>query len=404
MIMARINADISQVVGKTPLVRLNRISRGLKATILAKLEFQNPLASVKDRIGVSMIEAAENQGLIDPHTTIVEPTSGNTGIALAFICAAKKYRLILTMPETMSLERRALLRHLGAELFLTPGPEGMKGAIAKAQDILAHNPKAYMPNQFANPANPEIHRKTTAEEIWSDTDGQVDIFIAGVGTGGTITGVSEIIKSRKPSFKAVAVEPADSPILSGGKPGPHKIQGIGAGFVPDVLNRTIIDEVVTVTNENAFETARQVAKLEGILCGISSGAAVWAAMQLAFRPENEGKQIVVVLPSSGERYLSTDLFIKEEIRTMARAKKPAAKAAPKKKAAKKTTAKAAPKKAAAKKTTAKAAPKKAAAKKKAAKAAPKKAAAKKTTAKAATKKTATKKAATKKAAKKGKGK
>jgi cysteine synthase A len=430
--MARINADISQVVGKTPLVRLNRISRGLKASILAKLEFQNPLASVKDRIGVSMIEAAENQGLIDPHTTIVEPTSGNTGIALAFICAAKKYRLILTMPETMSLERRALLRHLGAELFLTPGPEGMKGAIAKAQDILAHNPKAYMPNQFANPANPEIHRKTTAEEIWSDTGGQVDIFIAGVGTGGTITGVAEIIKSRKPSFKAVAVEPADSPILSGGKPGPHKIQGIGAGFVPDVLNTTIIDEVVTVTNENAFETARQVAKLEGILCGISSGAAVWAAMQLAFRPENEGKQIVVVLPSSGERYLSTDLFIKEEIRTMARAKKPAAKAAPKKTAAKKTTvkaapkkaaakktaakaapkktaakkttAKAAPKKAAAKKTTAKAAPKKAAAKKKAAKAAPKKAAAKKTTAKAATKKTATKKAATKKAAKKGKGK
>jgi cysteine synthase A len=398
--MARINADISQVVGKTPLVRLNRISRGLKASILAKLEFQNPLASVKDRIGVSMIEAAENQGLIDPHTTIVEPTSGNTGIALAFICAAKKYRLILTMPETMSLERRALLRHLGAELFLTPGPEGMKGAIAKAQDILAHNPKAYMPNQFANPANPEIHRKTTAEEIWSDTGGQVDIFIAGVGTGGTITGVAEIIKSRKPSFKAVAVEPADSPILSGGKPGPHKIQGIGAGFVPDVLNTTIIDEVVTVTNENAFETARQVAKLEGILCGISSGAAVWAAMQLAFRPENEGKQIVVVLPSSGERYLSTDLFIKEEIRTMARAKKPAAKAAPKKAAAKKTTAKAAPKKAAAKKTTAKAAPKKTAAKKTTAKAAPKKKVAKKTAAKAAPKKAAAKKTAAKAAPKK----
>jgi cysteine synthase A len=236
MIMARINADISQVVGKTPLVRLNRICKGLQATILAKLEFQNPLASVKDRIGVSMIEAAENKGLIDPHTTIVEPTSGNTGIALAFICAAKKYRLILTMPETMSLERRALLKHLGAELFLTPGSAGMKGAIAKAQDILTHNPKAYMPNQFANPANPEIHRKTTAEEIWSDTGGQIDIFISGVGTGGTITGVSEVIKSRKPSFKAVAVEPADSPILSGGKPGPHKIQGIGAGFIPDVLN------------------------------------------------------------------------------------------------------------------------------------------------------------------------
>jgi len=400
--MARINAGISQVVGKTPLVRLNRITKGLKATILAKLEFQNPLASVKDRIGVSMIEAAENQGLIDPHTTIVEPTSGNTGIALAFVCAAKKYRLILTMPETMSLERRALLRHLGAELFLTPGPEGMKGAIAKAQDILAHNPQAYMPNQFANPANPEIHRKTTAEEIWSDTGGQIDILVSGVGTGGTITGISEVIKSRRPSFQAVAVEPAASPILSGGTPGPHKIQGIGAGFIPDVLNTKIIDEVVTVSNENAFETGRQVAKLEGILCGISSGAAVWAAMQIASRPENEGKQIVVVLPSSGERYLSTDLFIKEEMRTMATAKKPAAKkAAPKKTAAKKTTAKKAPKKAAAKK----AAPKKAAAKKTAAKktttkkAAPKKAAAKKTAPKkAAAKKAAPKKAAAKKAA------
>jgi cysteine synthase A len=413
--MARINAEISRVVGRTPLVRLNRITRGFKATILAKLEFQNPLASVKDRIGVSMIEAAENQGLIDPHTTIVEPTSGNTGIALAFVCAAKKYRLVLTMPETMSIERRALLRHLGAELFLTPGSEGMKGAIAKAQDILAHNPKAYMPNQFANPANPEIHRRTTAEEIWSDTDGQVDILISGVGTGGTITGVAEVIKSRKSSFKAVAVEPADSPILSGGKPGPHKIQGIGAGFIPEVLNTNIIDEIVTVTNEDAFETARQVAKQEGILCGISSGAAVWAAMQVAAQPENEGKQIVVILPSTGERYLSTDLFIKEEMRTMATAKKPAAKAAPKKTAAKKTTAKAAPKKAAAKKaapkkttakaaakkTTTKAAPKKAAAKK----AAPKKAAAKKTTTKAAPKKAAAKKAAPKKAAAgKGKGK
>ena len=419
MTMARINADISRVVGKTPLVRLNRITRGFKATILAKLEFQNPLASVKDRIGVSMIEAAENQGLIDPHTTIVEPTSGNTGIALAFVCAAKKYRLILTMPETMSVERRALLRHLGAELFLTPGSEGMKGAIAKAQDILAHNPKAYMPNQFANPANPDIHRRTTAEEIWSDTGGQIDFLISGVGTGGTITGVSEVIKSRKSSFKAVAVEPADSPILSGGKPGPHKIQGIGAGFIPEVLNTKIIDEVITVTNEDAFETARQVAKQEGILCGISSGAAVWAAMQVAARPENEGMQIVVVLPSTGERYLSTDLFIKEEMRTMATAKKPAAKAAPKKAAAKKTSAKAAPKKtaakaapkkAAAKKTTAKAAPKKAAAKKASTKAAPKKAvakkaapkktAAKKTTAKAAPKKTAAKKTTTKAAPKK----
>ncbi len=342
--------DISGVVGKTPLVRLNRISKGLNATILAKLEFQNPLASVKDRIGVSMIEAAENQGLIDPHTTIVEPTSGNTGIALAFVCAAKKYRLLLTMPETMSVERRALLRHLGAELFLTPGKEGMKGAIAKAEDILAHNPQAYMPNQFANPANPEIHRKTTAEEIWSDTGGQVDILISGVGTGGTITGVAEVIKSRKPSFKAVAIEPADSPILSGGKPGPHKIQGIGAGFVPDVLNINIIDEIVTVTNEDAFETARQVARLEGILCGISSGAAVWAAMQIAARSENAGKQIVVILPSTGERYLSTDLFIKEEKKSMVSAKKPAArKTVPKKAAIKKAIAKKAPPK----KTTAK---------------------------------------------------
>ena len=358
--------DISGVVGKTPLVRLNRISKGLNATILAKLEFQNPLASVKDRIGVSMIEAAENQGLIDPHTTIVEPTSGNTGIALAFVCAAKKYRLLLTMPETMSVERRALLRHLGAELFLTPGKEGMKGAIAKAEDILAHNPQAYMPNQFANPANPEIHRKTTAEEIWSDTGGQVDILISGVGTGGTITGVAEVIKSRKPSFKAVAIEPADSPILSGGKPGPHKIQGIGAGFVPDVLNTNIIDEIVTVTNEDAFETARQVARLEGILCGISSGAAVWAAMQIAARSENAGKQIVVILPSTGERYLSTDLFIKEERKTMAAAKKPAArKAVLKKVAIKKTTSKKAtsPKVAAKKTTVKKAAPKKTTAKK-----------------------------------------
>ena len=380
--MAGIKTDISGVVGRTPLVRLNRISKGLNATILAKLEFQNPLASVKDRIGVSMIEAAEIQGLIDPHTTIVEPTSGNTGIALAFVCAAKKYRLILTMPETMSVERRALLRHLGAELFLTPGKEGMKGAIAKAEDILAHNPQAYMPNQFANPANPEIHRKTTAEEIWSDTGGQVDILISGVGTGGTITGVAEVIKSRKPSFKAVAIEPADSPILSGGKPGPHKIQGIGAGFVPDVLNTNIIDEIVTVTNEDAFETARQVARLEGILCGISSGAAVWAAMQIAVRSENAGKQIVVILPSTGERYLSTDLFIKEERKTMAEAIIPAArKAVLKKTAIKKTTSKkASPKKATAKKTAAK-------------KSTAKKATLKKTTAKKATpKKKATGKA------------
>lgn len=315
MTMASIHTDISQVVGKTPLVELSRMATGLEATIVAKLESLNPLASVKDRIGASMVKAGESQGFIDSHTTIVEPTSGNTGIALAFVCAVKKYHLILTMPETMSIERRALLTHMGAELVLTPGPEGMKGAIAKAQDILAQNSQAYMPNQFANPANPEIHRQTTAEEIWSDTGGQVDILVSGVGTGGTITGVSEVIKSRKPSFKAVAVEPADSPILSGGKPGPHKIQGIGAGFVPDVLNTSIIDEVVTVTNMNAFETARQVAKLEGILCGISSGAAVWAAMLVASRPENKGKQIVVILPSTGERYLSTDLFIKDEMKT-----------------------------------------------------------------------------------------
>lgn len=373
--MTGINTDITKIVGKTPLVRLNRISKGLNATILAKLEFQNPLASVKDRIGVSMIEAAENQGLINPHTTIVEPTSGNTGIALAFVCAAKKYRLVLTMPETMSIERRALLRHLGAELFLTPGKEGMKGAIAKAEDILNHNPQAYMPNQFANPANPEIHRKTTAEEIWSDTGGQVDILISGVGTGGTITGVAEVIKARKPTFKAIAIEPADSPILSGGKPGPHKIQGIGAGFVPDVLNTKIIDEIVTVTNEDAFETARQVAKLEGILCGISSGAAVWAALQIAARQENKGKRIVVILPSTGERYLSTDLFIKDEIKGAAKTRK----TAPKKTAAPKVaTRKAGTKKRTARKTTArKAAPKKRVTKKSSAKkAAPKKTAGK----------------------------
>jgi cysteine synthase A len=311
MTMTNILADITGVAGRTPLVKLNRITKGLEATILAKLEFQNPLGSVKDRIGISMIDAAEKQGLIDPHTTIIEPTSGNTGISLAFVCAARKYRLILTMPETMSLERRALLTHLGAELVLTPGPEGMKGAISKAQELQDHNPNAYMPNQFANPANPEIHRRTTAEEIWNDTGGQVDILVSGVGTGGTITGVSEVIKSRKPSFQAVAVEPADSPVLSGGQPGPHKIQGIGAGFVPEVLNTDIIDAVATITNDEAFETGRQMAKLEGILCGISSGAAVKAALDLAARSENKGKQIVVVLPSTGERYLSTDLFVKE---------------------------------------------------------------------------------------------
>jgi cysteine synthase A len=301
--------DINSTVGSTPLVRLNSIADGLGAEIFAKLEFSNPLGSVKDRIGVSMIEAAEKKGLINPETTIVEPTSGNTGIALAFVCAVKKYPLTLTMPDTMSIERRKLLTHLGAKLVLTPGAEGMKGAIAKAEKIFEETSNAYIPDQFSNPANPEIHRKTTAEEIWRDTAGNVDIFISGVGTGGTITGVSEVIKSRKPSFKAVAVEPADSPILSGGQPGPHKIQGIGAGFVPAVLNTDIIDEIVTVTNEQAFETARKLAALEGILCGISSGAAVWAAMEIAKRTENKGKQIVVILPSTGERYLSTDLFV-----------------------------------------------------------------------------------------------
>jgi len=307
--MNEILPDITHAVGRTPLVHLNQIANGLGANILAKLEFQNPVGSVKDRIGVAMIEAAEAQGLITKETTIVEPTSGNTGIALAFVCAARKYRLILTMPETMSVERRKLLKHFGAELVLTPGADGMKGAISRAQEILKEVPNAYMPNQFANPANPEVHRRTTAEEIWRDTRGGIDILVAGVGTGGTITGVAEVIKSRKPSFRAVAVEPAASPVLSGGKPGPHKIQGIGAGFIPEILNKEIIDEVVTVTNEEAFEVAREMAKLEGILCGISSGAAVSAALKTAARHENNGKQIVVILPSTGERYLSTELFV-----------------------------------------------------------------------------------------------
>ncbi|TET87048.1 MAG: cysteine synthase A [Desulfobacteraceae bacterium] len=306
--MGEIFPDITKTTGSTPLVRLNWISRGLHADILAKLEFKNPLGSVKDRIGLAMIEAAERQGLIGKNTLIIEPTSGNTGIALAFVCAAKKYRLILTMPETMSVERRKLLKHLGAELVLTPGKEGMKGAIKHAQEILSESTDAYMPNQFTNPANPEIHRKTTAEEIWRDTRGGVDILVAGVGTGGTITGISEVIKGRKPSFKAVAVEPSDSSVLSGGDPGPHKIQGIGAGFIPEVLNTRIIDEIVTVTNDQAFEVARDLARHEGILCGISSGAAVSAALEIAKRPENSGKQIVAILPSTGERYLSTELF------------------------------------------------------------------------------------------------
>lgn len=306
--MSHIFSDVTRTIGETPLVRLNEISGGLHPEILAKLEFKNPLGSVKDRIGLAMIEAAETKGLINSDTLIVEPTSGNTGIALAFVCVAKKYKLLLTMPETMSVERRKLLKHLGAELALTPGSEGMKGAIRKAQEIFSESRNAYMPNQFSNPANPEIHRRTTAEEIWRDTNGNVDILVAGVGTGGTITGVSEVIKKRKPSFRAVAVEPATSPVLSGGKPGPHKIQGIGAGFIPEILNTKVIDEIITVTNEQAFKFARDMARREGILCGISSGAAVCAALEVARRFENKGKQIVVILPSTGERYLSTELF------------------------------------------------------------------------------------------------
>ena len=306
--MSHIFSDITRTIGATPLVRLNVISSGLHSKILAKLEFKNPLGSVKDRIGQAMIKAAETRGLIRSGTLIVEPTSGNTGIALAFVCAAKKYKLLLTMPETMSMERRKLLKHLGASLVLTPGNEGMKGAIKMAKEILLQSADAYMPDQFSNPANPEIHRRTTAEEIWQDTNGGIDILVAGVGTGGTITGVSEVIKKRKPSFKAVAVEPADSPVLSGGKPGSHKIQGIGAGFIPEILNTKFVDEVITVTNEQAFEFGRDLAKREGILCGISSGAAVCAALEVARRSENKGKQIVVILPSTGERYLSTELF------------------------------------------------------------------------------------------------
>ncbi|MCP4754993.1 MAG: cysteine synthase A [Proteobacteria bacterium] len=306
--MTDVLSDITKAVGSTAMVSLNHIDRNLKGKVTAKLESRNPLGSIKDRIGLAMIEAAEAEGLLNQGSVVVEPTSGNTGLALAFVCAVKSYRLILTMPETMSIERRKLLKHLGAELVLTPGSEGMKGAIAKAKEILGNTPNAYMPDQFSNPANPQIHRQTTALEIWNDTDGEVDIFVAGVGTGGTITGVSEVIKARKNSFRAVAVEPADSSVLSGGTPGSHKIQGIGAGFVPNVLNTGIIDEVFIVTNDQALKTAKNLAKTEGILCGISSGAAAWAALQLAKRPENQGKHIVVILPDTGERYLSTDLI------------------------------------------------------------------------------------------------
>ena len=300
--------DSSELIGNTPLVRLNRITEGVKAEVVAKLESFNPIGSVKDRIGVAMIVDAEEKGLIKKDTVIVEPTSGNTGIALAFVCAARGYRLILTMPDTMSLERRQLLSIFGAEVVLTPGAEGMPGAIRRAEQLVAENPSYFMPQQFKNPANPEIHRLTTAEEIWRDTDGRVDILVSGVGTGGTITGVAEVIKSKKPQFKAVAVEPVDSPVLSGGKPGSHKIQGIGAGFIPDVLEKDLIDEIVKVSNDNAGTTARRLAKEEGILAGISSGAAAWAALEVAKRPENEGKLVVAVLPDTGERYLSTWLF------------------------------------------------------------------------------------------------
>ena len=300
--------DSTELIGNTPLVRLNRITEGLKAEVVAKLESFNPVHSVKDRIGVSMIVDAEEKGLIKKDTVIVEPTSGNTGIALGFVCAARGYELILTMPDTMSLERRQLLSIFGAQLVLTPGVEGMPGAVRRAEQLVADNPNYFMPQQFKNPANPEIHRLTTAEEIWRDTDGKVDILVSGVGTGGTITGVAEVIKQRKPQFRAIAVEPVDSPVLSGGKPGKHKIQGIGAGFVPDVLRLGLVDEIIRVTNEDAGATARRLAKEEGILAGISSGAATWAALEVAKRPENKGRLIVVVLPDTGERYLSTWLF------------------------------------------------------------------------------------------------
>ncbi len=306
--MANIANDVTALVGNTPLVRLNRVIDGAGANVVAKLEFYNPAHSVKDRIGVAMLDAAERDGKIGPDTIIVEPTSGNTGIALAMVAAARGYKIVLTMPETMSKERRQLLRAYGAELVLTPGPEGMAGAIARAAELAASDPKYFMPQQFENPANPAIHRSTTAEEIWRDTDGQVDIVVAGVGTGGTITGVGQVLKERKPELQMIAIEPAASAVLSGGPKGPHAIQGLGAGFVPVILDQSVIDEIIQVTNDDAFATARRMGREEGILVGISSGAAVWAAAKVAARPENAGKLIVVIIPSFGERYLSTALY------------------------------------------------------------------------------------------------
>jgi len=306
--MEKIYPDITKTVGNTPLVRLSRMFKDVPATVIGKLECFNPLGSVKDRIGVSMIDAAEREGSLHRDSVIIEPTSGNTGIALAFVAAARGYRLILTMPDTMSMERRALLKVFGAELVLTPGAQGMKGAVAKAEELVATTPHAFMPQQFKNPANPEIHRKTTAEEIWADTEGKVDVLVSGIGTGGTLTGVAEVIKKRKPTFQAIAVEPKDSPVLSGGKPGPHKIQGIGAGFIPEVLRTELIDEIIQVSNEESGDYARRVAREEGILAGISCGAALAAADRVARRAENGGKMIIVILPDTGERYLSTWLF------------------------------------------------------------------------------------------------